>query len=524
MKKSRLLIYISLMFSFPSYAQIGPGMLSGSFQSKTHYYLEDSRLNILQASDPFASNNYLWLQYSNGPVSMGLQYESYMPPLQGYPYQLEGNTLSHKYLRFKKDIIDITVGNYYEQFGSGLSFRSYEERALGINNSLDGFRIVFTPLNALTLKALYGLPRLYLEKADAYVRGLDLETDFAYFFKSDNSFRLGVGVLSRYSRYLGPEFNFPETVTAINARSGIDIRNFSFEGEYVSKSSDPDILNSYSRNIGRAVLTNATYTADGLGVFISARLLSNMNFLSERDIADGFNNLNYIPSNSRQYSYMLSNLYPYTSQAEGELSIQADINYTFKSKVKNNRSTSHSIRYNYAYSSGNYLLSEGDINLSDMEKYYSDLNLELKSKWSRKVKTNLAIQNIYFNRGKVEGHSDDIIKATIVIADATLRLPGKTSLRSELQHLWSNDDHGNWYAILAELNIRPSWSFFASNMTDYEYSSQVNYYNFGISYSSNQFRLNVGYGLNREGYICAGGVCRKIPAYKGFNFSITSSF
>ena len=36
--------------------------------------------------------------------------------------------------------IDVTIGNFYDQFGSGLVFRSYEERNLGIDNAMDGFR------------------------------------------------------------------------------------------------------------------------------------------------------------------------------------------------------------------------------------------------------------------------------------------------------------------------------------------------------------------------------------------------
>ena len=35
------------------------------------------------------------------------------------------------------DGLEITAGNFYEQFGSGLIFRSYEEKGLGIDNAMD---------------------------------------------------------------------------------------------------------------------------------------------------------------------------------------------------------------------------------------------------------------------------------------------------------------------------------------------------------------------------------------------------
>ena len=43
----------------------------------------------------------------------------------------------------------MTVGNFYDQFGSGLVFRSYEERNLGIDNAMDGFRLILQPIDGV---------------------------------------------------------------------------------------------------------------------------------------------------------------------------------------------------------------------------------------------------------------------------------------------------------------------------------------------------------------------------------------
>jgi len=522
---NKVLISLVLLFAIiPLKAQINTGSISGSFQSRTHYYFNDPGQGVIMPSDPFASNNYLWLQYKNGPVSIGMQYEAYMPPLQGFPYQREGNAITHRYLRFTKKIIDVTAGNFYEQFGSGLSFRSYEERALGINNSIDGFRLILEPVEGIKIKTIYGKPARFLEKADAYIRGFDAETDIAKFFDTNNSYRLGAGLISRYNPYIGPEFDYPETVYALNTRAGLDIGDFSLEGEYVSKSADPDILNFDSRDKGKAILVKSSYNTNGLGIYLSARLLDKMNFLAERESGDGFNNINYLPSNSRQYTYMLSNLYPYTTQAEGEISIQADISYTLIAGSKSGKRSMHNFRFNFADIRGGDGLSLSSIGNSETEKYYGDLNLEINSRWSKQLKTNFSVQKIYFNRGQVEGLADDIIESNIVVADMSVRVSRKISFRSEIQHLWTNDDQGNWFAILTEFNLHPGWSLYASDMINYEYSDPTHYYNYGLSYNANYFRISIAYGRNREGYICAGGVCRKIPAYKGINLSFTTSF
>ena len=45
------------------------------------------------------------------------------------------------------DNLTVTAGNFYEQFGSGLILRSFEERTLGIDNALDGLRLKYAPIS-----------------------------------------------------------------------------------------------------------------------------------------------------------------------------------------------------------------------------------------------------------------------------------------------------------------------------------------------------------------------------------------
>lgn len=524
--KSRIIIVALFVCGQVAISQNIPGTISGSFESRSHYYMDDNRLNYLVPSDRFASNNYLWLQYSMGPVSAGLQYEAYMPPLAGFPYQYEGNAITHRYLRFRKDVIDITVGSFYEQFGSGLAFRSYEERALGINTSLDGFRLILKPTKGLELKTIYGKQRRFLEENDSYLRGIDADIDIGKIANLDNSFRLGGGIVSRFERYTGPISLYPETVNAINARVGMDLKHLSFNSEYVRKSSDPDALDNYSEETGIAFSTNTTIAFGGLGVYISTRLLHEMNFQAERIQTDGYSSINYLPSNTRHYTYLLSNLYPYSTQAEGEVSAQLDLSYSLWLESADGHKTVHDLRFNYANVRGlTYNEDEiGIIPLLATTRYYGDFNLEVSSKWNRKLKTHIAGQKIYFNQGQIEGSVNDVIEAFILISDATFRINKKFSVRSEVQHLWSDDDQGNWMGLLAEISYLPGWTLYFSDMLAYEETNPTHYYNGGMSYQTSYFRINIGYGRNREGYICSGGVCRKIPAYNGFNFGITSSF
>ena len=157
--RSRIVFPVILLLLGTSSLAQEKGLFTGSFESVTHYYFDDIILGITAPQNRLATNNYMFLQYNMGPFSAGVQYEAYMPPLSGFPYQLEGRRITNRYLNFKKGGIDITAGNFYEQFGSGLSFRAYEDRFLGINNSVDGIRVLIRPLKGMKLKGIYGTQR-----------------------------------------------------------------------------------------------------------------------------------------------------------------------------------------------------------------------------------------------------------------------------------------------------------------------------------------------------------------------------
>ena len=176
MNKIYLFVLTSLLTSSALLSQ-NTGNFSGSLESLSHYYLKDDATGQPKPLNPVASNNYLHLQYTNGPFSGSLQYEAYMPPLSGYPYQLEGNAITGLNFRYSVEKIDITAGSFYEQFGNGLIFRAFESRELGINTAVNGLRLTLKPAKYLRITGIYGKPRKFLELSSSYLRGIDSEID-----------------------------------------------------------------------------------------------------------------------------------------------------------------------------------------------------------------------------------------------------------------------------------------------------------------------------------------------------------
>lgn len=525
---SRLLLTVILsVVTLSSALAQNFGYFSGSLESTNHYYLRDDNLNIPKPDNPLASNNYLRLQYTNGPFSSALQYEAYMPPLTGYPYQLEGNAVTFLNFNYTKEMIAITAGSFYDQFGSGLSFRAYESRELGINNAVNGLRVVFKPFDFVKIKGIYGRPREYLGISSSYIRGADMEFDLAEILNTGFAVKTGGGIISRYQSYTGPADNFPSNVNAFNARLSADFSNFSFATEYVYKSDDPSLPNNYSYENGDALLFNGNFTSGGFGLFASARFLKNMDFRSDRESEGNYAMVNYLPANTWQHSYMLGNIYPYSTQSEGEASLQAEMNYSAQKGtfIGGEYGTKFRLGFshvrNLSLDENNYtvLISFGD------QVFYQDLSLEVNRKWSPSVKTITTLTSLQYDKSVIEYPGADFVKAFIINLESQFRISERTSIRAELQHLWTKQDDGNWVAALAEFGFAPDLSVFISDMWDYQNEvNRAHYINSGVSYSKDYLRISAGYGRYREGLICAGGVCQRVPAYRGFNLRISVNF
>lgn len=135
------------------------GYVTGSFESNSNYYVKDSKTGAEYPDDHFGSNNYLKLDYYRGKFSAGIQAEGYLPAIVGHPENLNKVRPTNFYASWTDESFSITAGSFYDQFGSGLLLRAWEDRALGINNALLGARFTYNYQNYIRFKAIWGQPR-----------------------------------------------------------------------------------------------------------------------------------------------------------------------------------------------------------------------------------------------------------------------------------------------------------------------------------------------------------------------------
>ena len=509
------------------------GTISVGFQSETQLYEQDEKIEANIPDERMGSNNYLKIDYAIENFTMGVRYEAYYPPLLGFPQGFEGQGIANRFASFKNDFLQVTVGNFYEQFGSGLILRAYEERQLGIDNSIDGVNIKIIPIEGLTLAGLSGNQRDFFEVGDGTIRGFDgtVQLDELVNFIKLPRIKLATSVVSKFQNYTGPDDDVKEVVNAFSGRASLQLTNIDFNLEYVEKDEDPTVTNGFNTaRKGRAFLTNLSYFKKGFGITGTFRRLENMDFRSDREASLTDLWINYIPATTRQHGYLMPNIYPYATQLQGETGGQVDVSYTIpkKSLLGGKYGTRVNVNYsNYSKLKQDPTRSNGEFGTKFFEAndttLYKDFNIELIRKISKKVKLNLSYIQLEYNRFEVEGVPSDNVKTNIGVIETLYKLPKRKSLRVELQHLSTEEDRKNWMGGVLEFSMAPKWSFFTFDQFNYGGDGRIHYYQFGFSYINSSSRVAMSYGRQRGGLICVGGVCRNVPSSTGFSLSVSSS-
>lgn len=586
MKKYLPLLAAAVFTALPAAAQEEDGgvSLKGSIQSDVLIPQEDQKIGTGTYKDWGLTNTYVDLQLLNKYVSAGARFEYLDHPLPGFEKDFQGWGVPHIYVTGRLKHAELTLGDYYEQFGSGFILRTYEERSLGIDNSLRGARLTLKPVKGVTLKALAGQQRVYwhnrswdkdftyLNGTDPWIYGADLELNVDQWFKrmdqNGSRLTLGVSAVTKHERsedivnlrptgakdefgtdILGAyKLNLPTDVGAIDVRAQFQKGNYSLMAEYALKSQDPSFDNGYIYRRGNALMLSGSYSKRGMSLLLQAKRSEDMAFRSERSRTGTAAFINHLPAFSQQQTYALAALYPYATQnALGEWAFQGEFSYTFKRKTALGGKYGTTVKLNASHIRGidRQPLTAAGQPVEDLQgtkgyttkffrmghdTYYQDINVQLDKKVTKDFKLNLMYMHQRYNKTIVEGHGGTI-NSHIAIAEGKYTINKKLTLRGEAQYLHTKQDQGDWWYGLLELSVLPHFMFTVSDMynakvpnTDETATSKQHFYMVSGCYTHGAHRLQLSYGKTRAGYNCTGGVCRYVPASKGLQVSYNFNF
>ena len=443
MRKSlrRLLLPVLLMATIPVMAQV---TLSGSIQSDILVPEEDKEIGAEHSDDKVLTNTYVDLNLGSKYVDAGARFEFLKYPLPGYEPDFKGWGVPHFYVKGHYKNVELTAGDFYDQFGSGFVLRTYEERSLGIDNALRGGRIVYKPVTGVTVKALTGKQRRYWHHNDALVSGADLEVGLEQFIRSleahNTHISLGGSWVNKYEKATDDaifvdathKLNLPEYVNAWDARVNVTHESFSLLAEYAQKTQDPSFDNGYHYGKGNVAMLSTSYSKKGMSVLLQVKRSEGMSFRSRRNMNGTSSYINHLPAFTHDQTYTLAAQYPYATNADGEWAFQGEFGYSFKKGTALGGKYGTKLKLNISHVRG---IDQGDIKnpavngrvmgsdgykssffkMGD-ETYYQDIDVQIEKRFTRDFSLIFMYMNERYNMTVIEGHGG-MIKSNIFIAD-----------------------------------------------------------------------------------------------------------
>lgn len=523
--------------------------VSGSIQSDILIPQKDEKIHTEDTDDWGLTNTYVELNAMSEHLDAGLRFEYLEHPLPGFEKNFKGWGVPFGYLKGHFGSTEVTLGSFYEQFGSGFILRTYEERSLGIDNSLVGARLVTRPVKGVQIKALSGKQRQYWRLNHSLVSGADLELGLDQWFKglqnSGTVITLGASWVNKYQSadeeiFADPthKLRLPSNVNAFDVRANLQKGGFSLLGEYAWKTDDPSFDNGYIYRRGTVAMLSTSYSKKGMSILLQAKRSDNMSFRSERSVVGTSSFINHLPAFTMEQTYALAALYPYATQPDGEWAYQAEIGYKFKrnsflggkygTSVKVNYSHVHGIARNEKGGKGTDGYGSSFWKWGD-QMYYQDLNVQLEKKFTKSFQLNLMYMNQFYNNtvlktiDREDKAAVGMVHSNIFVAEGKYRFNKNYTLRGEAQYLTTGEAQGDWVYGLLELSILPHFMITASDMYNAG-ETHLHYYQGFVTFTTGSHRIQAGYGRTRAGYNCSGGVCRYVPASKGFTLSYNYNF
>ena len=489
----------------------------GNFQLDGQYYETDSLIGAPKVPERFLSNVFGNINYSKGKFSAGARYEAYNNVRQGFLPGYRGQGIVNRFARYQTQLLDITIGNFYEQFGNGLTLRTYYEPGLLYDNSIDGARIISNPYKGVTLKGLIGKQRYFFSVGPGIVRGVDGEVNVNELLDSllgnkKTRIILGGSFVSKYQANDNSNYQLPENVGCYGGRLNIIHEGFNFNAEYAYKENDPSVDNLNldpkrpvgSYKFGDALFSTISYATRGFSIMFQGKRIDNMSFRSDRN--ESLQNLliNYLPATTKQHSYTLLALNPYATQLRGEIGFMGEIQYKVKKgtllggkygmEITFNYSQAHGLKQyavNDSASTHTFYTTKWDFaELTEKEtiqdsilveydaagvplfsrttvtrnpnKYYHDFFIEINKKFNKKLKGTFVYANQFYNRNIIQFNSGvagyKVLKTHIAVIDITYKYKSSSSIRFEFQGMFAQKFAGVAIETNSNLVARGDWA------------------------------------------------------------------
>jgi hypothetical protein len=532
------------------------GELSGNFQTTNQFYVKDDKIGATTTqykSELSSTDAWLFLNYKYSGYNFNVRYDLFnnsplLNPQEAYTASGLG------FWNISKNInkLNVTIGSFYDQFGTGTIFRSFEDRNLGIDYAIQGARVIWTPNNDSKIMAFTGRQKFRFDIRPEVIKGINAEKHFQVDEKL--GFDVGASAVNRtidqttmanitaaINNYdLKNRFNPTYNVYAFNAYNTLSYKRISLYTEYCYKTPEA-ILNSQLDRMqllsGRVYYASLSYSTKGIGINTQFKKIESFSFRTSPLEIQNLGLITYLPSITRQNTYRLLARYNAVAQELGENAAQIEVSYKPQTAYFKKHMTTVNVNISVVTGPQSFNFDGNALNLadfsSDTSRYFREYYIDVSHKFNKKFKMLLGYQNINYNQRLFENKAQGTpyVLAQCIFGEATYKLTPTKSVRIEAQYLDTKQDFGSFVNALIEFNIAPHYSFSAGDMLNIskgylnaENFEQVHYWNVFGAYTFGPTRFTAGFIKQVEGVNCTGGVCRVEPAFSGARVTLTTNF
>ncbi len=533
--------------------------ISGSLEANANFFLRDSTIGA--ANTPqydrqlYGGEAWLNLAYSNWGFDFIVRFDLFnnsnlLNPTGSYTDEGIGRWFVNK----KINQLGISAGYIYDQIGSGIIFRAFEERPLLIDNALFGLRLTYDIAPDWQIKGFTGRQKQQFDTYNPVLKGLSLE-GFVSLGDSTDGITLapGIGAVNRtlddasmnslvatLNTYPKEDLFIPKYNTyAFTAYNTLTAGAFTWyvEGAYKTKDAINDpfgtiirdsstaIGDKFIQRSGSVLYSSISYAKNGFGITLEGKRTQNFSFRIRPQEQLNRGLINFLPPLTRVNTYRLNSRYNPATQELGELGFQADIRYLFNKNWSFNINLANTTRL-------------------DNQLLYRELYLEVGYKYDRTWNVLGGLQLQTYNQRIYEFKPGvPNVRTIIPFAEFLYKFDRVKSMRIEAQAMLTGEDkgvelrqdYGNWLFALAEFSLAPHWTFTASDMFNVKPGRnspqdskgeklKIHYPRFDVYYTMRSNRFSLSYIKQVEGVVCAGGICRLEPAFSGVKMTVNSTF
>ncbi|MEM6316455.1 MAG: DUF6029 family protein [Bacteroidota bacterium] len=540
MRYTCLLATLCIYFNVSLFAQEQKGTLSGNFQANANFFIRDTAIGA--ANTPqydrqlYGADAWLNLNYNYSGFDVGVRFDLFNNSNLLNPqssYTAEG--IGRWYIKKKVDKFSLAGGYLYDQIGSGIIFRAYEERPLLIDNALFGVRVAYDLNEDWQIKALTGRQKQQFDtyspvikafNIDGFVAGPENRWSISPGFGlvnrtyDDETMQRVVSTVSTFSvtDSIAPSFN----TYAFTFYNTLSVGNINWYVEAAWKTEDvlfdpfatktnrdgSTVLGKLINETGSVYYTSLAFAGKGFGLTLEGKRTENFSFRTTPFVSLNRGMINFLPPMSRFNTYRLTSRYTPAIQELGEQAVKLELRFRPQKNV-------------------NVEVNLSNITDLDNQLLYREAYTEIQLKKKRKWVLTGGFQFQQYNQEIFETKPGvPIVQTLIPFVDFLYKIDRKKSIRFELQYMRTEQDFGSWIFGLVEYSIAPKWTFTISDMYNSAptMTDKIHYPRIDLFYTIKSNRFSVSYVKQVEGVVCSGGICRLEPAFSGFRFTAVSAF